>query len=106
ELQPGQLGDAMQRTYTIPTISKPEPVPARTALLIASGDLRRAANITCWPAQKQLEDAARAAFTSMGWTLRRAAPEAWSEEEPHGFISSQAQGRQVFKGIHVDAPLV
>jgi hypothetical protein len=93
-------------THPNPTITEPAPVPAKTALLSASGDLRRAANITCWPAQKALEDDARAAFADLGWTLRRASPEHWSDEEPHGFISSQARGREVFKGIHPDAPLV
>ena len=83
-----------------------QPVPAKTALLIANGDLRNSANTKCWPAQKELEDQARAAFEALGWKLQRAHAERRSDEEPHGFIGSQKHGREVFEGIHPDAPLV
>lgn len=86
--------------------ARPKPIPRKTALLIASGDLRLSANLACWPAQKAMEDAARAAFADLGWTLVRGSPERFSDDEPHGFIASQKQGRNVFESIHPDAPLV
>ncbi len=79
----------------------------KTAVLIASGDLRPAANIACWPAQRELEAQASDAFASLGWKLVRghATPENGGGLE-HGFIASQSQGRSVFESIHPDAPLV
>ncbi|QOJ18129.1 MAG: fucose isomerase [Phycisphaeraceae bacterium] len=79
-------------------------VPSRTALLIASGDLRESANRICWPAQKQLEDDAAAAFKALGWKLKRA--HAFDPDRGHGFIASQAEGRAVFEKIDPGAPLV
>jgi hypothetical protein len=82
----------------------PRPGPG-TAYLVASGDLREAANEMCWPAQVSLEEAARRAFAEEGWTLRRAGPDP-SAHAPHGFIASQSQGREVFASIHPEARLV
>jgi hypothetical protein len=79
-----------------------KPVPKRTAVLVASGDLREAANEACWPAQQRLEAQASEAFASLRWRLQRAA----GTGPTHGFIASQAMGRDVFAGIHPDAPLV
>ncbi|USN98659.1 MAG: fucose isomerase [Phycisphaeraceae bacterium] len=99
-------------SYMLPSVPQPRRVNAREALLIASGDLRPAANATCWPAQRALESEARAAFESLGWTLTRAHPETRApdgsrpEPEPHGFIASQAHGRAVFESIDPEAPLV
>jgi hypothetical protein len=76
----------------------------RRALLVANGDLRESANVKCWPAQAALEDAATAAFASLGWTLERA--HAFDAGSGHGFIGSQRQGREVFSHIDPDAPLV
>jgi hypothetical protein len=87
---------------TAPT-APPKPGP-RTAILIASGDFRDIANTTCWPAQLELEAAAREALRSLGWKLERASGEDYGKG--HGFIDSQARGREVFAGIHPDAPLV
>jgi hypothetical protein len=84
----------------------PKPLPPRTAVIIASGDSRPAANTTCWPTQKQVESEAREALGSCGWSAERGSPERWSDEQPHGFVFSQAHGREVFTGIHPDAPLV
>ncbi len=93
-------------TYAMPTIPAPKPLAPKTALLLASGDLRTAANVICWPAQQALEADTRRVFESLGWKLERANPERLSETEPHGFIRSQAHGREVFAGIHPEAPLV
>jgi hypothetical protein len=90
-------------TYTTPTIQEPRRPAPRTAILIASGDLRESANEVCWPAQQALEADAVAAFKALGWTLERAPVPGG---RAHGFIGSQATGRDVFAGIHPDAPLV
>ncbi|MCC6679685.1 MAG: L-fucose/L-arabinose isomerase family protein [Phycisphaeraceae bacterium] len=82
-------------------MSKPKKVGSRTAVLIASGDLRESANSVCWPAQQQLEADTVAAFKALGWKIVRA-----GSTQPHGFISSQSLGREVFSTIHPDAPLV
>ena len=89
---------------TRPTTREVRPVAERTALLVANGDLRESANVECWPAQADLERAATEAFASLGWTLERA--HAFDPIAGHGFIGSQAQGREVFAGIDPDAPLV
>lgn len=92
-------------SYTFPPIPEPKPVPKKTAVLIASGDLRESANEVCWPAQKALEKSAAEAFESLGWRLARANVHAAAGVK-HGFISSQAQGREVFAHIDPEAPLV
>lgn len=48
--------------------------PMKTLHLVASGDLRLAANQTCWAAQKDMEDRLAAALKAEGWNLRRAHP--------------------------------
>ncbi len=88
--------------HVAPASTDPKRVPKRTAVLIASGDLRESANLACWPAQQELEAAARRAFEDLGWRLVRAE----TGGVGHGFISSQAHGREVFASIHPDAPLV
>jgi hypothetical protein len=76
----------------------------RTALLVANGDLRESANVTCWPAQAELERALTAALATLGWTVERAHPV--DPRSGHGFIGSQAQGREVFATVDPDAPLI
>lgn len=51
--------------YRLPQLKQIEPVPADTAVLVASGDLRISANQNCWVAQEEMENklhAAKAAF--------------------------------------------
>ena len=72
--------------------------------LVASGDLRLAANQTCWPAQKQAEDAVIAAVRTFGFEVKRAHP--YDPAKQHGFIDSQRYGMEVFRGIPKDAPLL
>lgn len=93
-------------TYTFLELVEPETVPESTAVLIANGDLRDSANAVCWAAQQELEADAAEAFAKHGWSLRRAHGERSTDAGPHGFISSQAHGREVFESIHPDAPLV
>ncbi len=71
---------------------------------VASGDLRPAANVTCWPTQEQLEVDLTAAVRSLGWTVQRAHP--FDADAGHGFIDSQRAGIEVFKTIPADAPLI
>jgi len=94
-------------TYNVPVRPKLKPVPKRTAVLIASGDFRQSANAVCWLAQQALERDAMAAFKDLGWTLLRNGKEQLDTGEwKHGFIDSQAAGREAFTTIHPDAPLV
>lgn len=90
--------------YALPEPAKIKSVPKRTAVLVASGDLRESANIACWPAQLALEADAARAFDELGWKLLRA--ETGAPAGAPGFIASQAQGREVFSRIHPEAPLV
>ncbi len=92
--------------YTLPDLKPPDAVPTQTALLIANGDLRDTANAVCWAAQQELEADAAKAFATHGWSIRRAHGERETDAGPHGFINSQACGREVFATIHPDAPLV
>ncbi|MFJ4999148.1 fucose isomerase [Microbacterium sp. NPDC088619] len=91
-------------TYTLPTTaSRPASAP-KTAYLIASGDLREAANTGGWPVQVELEAGVTGVFEELGWTVIRA-----NDVDPatgHGFISSQRMGLEVFKNIPTDAPLI
>jgi hypothetical protein len=72
--------------------------------LIASGDLRPAANRQCWPAQQQAEEAIMEAIRREGRNIVRAHP--YRAEEQHGFIDSQKYGNEVFRQIPAGAPLV
>lgn len=72
--------------------------------LVASGDLRLAANQTCWPAQRDMEARVREAFAREGVEVVRAHD--YDPEEQHGFISSQRMGMNVFARIPPDAPVV
>ncbi len=90
--------------YSLPVVSHPKPVPERTALLIANGDLRLSANQSDWPYQAAMEEALVKAFANEGWDLVRAHP--IDEKNKHGFISNQRMGMDIFKSIPADAPLV
>ncbi len=90
--------------YPLPELTRPDPLPDNEALLIASGDLRLAANQMCWAAQEDMERRVMTAFAQAGITVRRA--HAYDPEEKHGFISSQRMGMEVFKNIHPDAKLI
>ena len=90
--------------YEEPILTGPSRPGLRTALLVASGDLRLSANQECWPAQKAMEAEAARAFESLDWSLVRAHPE--KPDEGHGFISSQREGMEVFRTVHPEAPVV
>jgi hypothetical protein len=80
------------------------PRPSKTVLLVANGDLRLAANQTCWPAQAAMEKKLTAAVASLGGRLVRAHP--YKPKVKHGFIASQKEGLAVFAGLDVDTPLI
>ncbi|UOR03569.1 fucose isomerase [Hymenobacter aerilatus] len=73
-------------------------------LLLASGDLRLAANQKCWAAQAEMEAQLTAALEKQGWSVRRAHP--YDPAKQHGFIDSQKMGMEVFRGIDPTQPLI
>jgi hypothetical protein len=77
---------------------------SQTVILIASGDLRLAANQVCWPAQEQVEQAISEAIRSCGFTVKRG--HRVHPLKKHGFIDSQKYGMQVFRDIPEDAPII
>ena len=79
-------------------------LPITHVYLVASGDLRLAANQTCWPAQAAMEEKLTEVFANEGVKLERAHP--YDEQTKHGFISSQRMGMDVFKTIPKDVPVV
>lgn len=91
-------------TYTLPDIRPRPQAPARTAYLVASGDLRHAANQAGWQTQLELERIVADALAEHGWSVQRAHDV--DPEVGHGFISSQRMGLEVFARIPLDAPLV
>ncbi len=83
---------------------KPPKAHKRDVMLVASGDLRPAANQKCWPAQEAMEKALSRAVEESGYRLVRAHP--YREEERHGFIASQKEGMCVFASIDRRAKLI
>jgi L-fucose isomerase-like protein len=76
----------------------------KTIHLVASGDLRPAANRNCEEAQASMEKLLTGAVQSLGGTLRRAHP--FDAAKGHGFIDSQKYGIEVFRAIPPDAPVI
>ena len=77
----------------------PEPV-----IIVASGDLRPAANQNCWPAQEKVEQAVTEAIRREGHEVRRGHP--YDAQKGHGFIDSQKHGMEIFRQIPPTAPVV
>lgn len=90
--------------YAFPTEPQAPPAAPNTVYTVASGDLRLAANVTCWPTQQRFEADLTRAVESFGWQVRRA--HGIDPETGHGFIDSQRRGIEVFKAIPADAPLI
>jgi len=76
----------------------------KTIYLVASGDLRPAANQNCEPAQAAMEVQLTAAVKKLGGTVVRAHP--YDPVKKHGFIDSQKYGMEVFASIPPAAPLI
>ncbi|MEU4980228.1 fucose isomerase [Streptomyces sp. NPDC021969] len=90
--------------YTLPVLHEPPTAEPATVYTVTSGDLRPAANTTCWPTQEKLEKDLAAALTSLGRSVRRGHPV--DEAKGHGFIDSQRAGIEVFKNLPREAPLI
>ncbi len=91
-------------TYQVPEVPTYEPVAEDEAILVASGDLRLAANQQCWATQEAMEQAVTAAFAKEGIKVKRGHP--YDPVEKHGFISSQRMGMDIFKKIDPNARLI
>jgi hypothetical protein len=76
----------------------------KTIYLVASGDLRPAANRNCEPAQQAMEQKIIAAVERLGGKVQRAHP--FDPVRGHGFIDSQKYGMEVFRGIPRKAPVL
>ena len=76
----------------------------KEVILVASGDLRLAANQTCEAAQAAMEAQLTAAVAKEGAALKRGHP--YDPVKKHGFIDSQKYGMEVFRGINPQAPLI
>ncbi len=90
--------------YTMPVTAPRPAAEPHTVYLVASGDLRLSANVTCWPTQQRLEADFTAAVERLGQGVRRAHP--FDPKKGHGFIDSQRHGIEVFRDIPRSAPLV
>ena len=73
-------------------------------VLVASGDSRLPANQTCWPAQAALEATVVETFAELGRRVVRG--HVIDPIDGHGFITGQAHGIEIFRGIDPDAPLI
>jgi hypothetical protein len=76
----------------------------KEVLLVASGDLRLAANQICWPEQEKVEALLTAAIEKLGWKAKRA--HAYDAVKKHGLIDSQKMGIEIFRDINPDQPLI
>lgn len=94
----------MPTEIVLPELRKPKKAGPREVILVASGDLRLAANRGCWPAQEAMEKELAAAVEACGFRLRRG--HAFDSNSGHGFIASQRQGMEVFSRIDPHARLV
>ena len=72
--------------------------------LVASGDLRLAANQNCEAAQAAMEKQIVTAVQRLGGTVIRA--HKYDPAKKHGFIDSQRHGIEVFRSIPANAPLI
>ncbi len=72
--------------------------------LIASGDLRPAANRNCWPAQRDVEEAVVRAVEAEGFRVARG--HAFDAAKGHGFIDSQRYGMEVFRRLDPERPVI
>ncbi|MFC7667710.1 hypothetical protein ACFQT0_10180 [Hymenobacter humi] len=79
-------------------------VPSKEVLLLASGDLRLAANQNCWAAQQAMEKCLGEALARQGWSVKRA--HAYDPDKQHGFIDSQRMGMDVFRSLNPLQPLI
>src|SRR5512143_3942615 len=96
--------EQIMNKYKIPSLVEPAQAVPGAAWLVASGDLRLAANQECWAVQEDMEQRVTAAFAREGIKVVRAHP--YDPKLKHGFIWNQRMGMDVFKRIPPDAPLI
>ncbi|MDZ7269596.1 MAG: fucose isomerase [candidate division KSB1 bacterium] len=92
------------QSYLVPRLRKPPRCKRGEVYLIASGDLRLAANQTCWPAQMAMEQRLVAALQEMGAKVIRA--HEYNPALGHGFIWNQRMGMDVLQRVPPEAPLI
>lgn len=80
------------------------PLKPNHVYLVASGDMRPAANQQCWAEQARMEEALAKALKAEGWTVVRS--HAFDKEKQHGFIDSQKLGMEIFRQLDPTAPLI
>jgi hypothetical protein len=85
-------------------VKKPTHQSSQKILLVASGDLRAAANVACWAAQAEMERKLGAAAASLGYRIERGHP--YRPKLKHGFIASQREGLEIFSKLDPNAPLI
>lgn len=73
-------------------------------LLVASGDLRLAANQICWPEQQKVENLLVNAINRLGYSVKRA--HQYDPDKKHGLIDSQKMGMEVFRSVDPEKPLI
>lgn len=91
-------------SYILPEVAQRPDALEKTVYTVASGDLRLAANVACWPTQQRLEADFSAAVRRLGWGVHRG--HGVDPVTGHGFIDSQRAGIEVFTNIPSTAPLV
>jgi len=94
----------MTSAYALPASSTAVEALSGTVYTVASGDLRPAANLKCWPTQQRLESDFQVTVEKLGWDVVRAHP--FDPERGHGFIDSQRMGMTVFRNVPPTAPVV
>ncbi|MCL2349533.1 MAG: hypothetical protein FWC50_14880, partial [Planctomycetaceae bacterium] len=88
----------------LPKVAKIAKAESNEVYLVSSGDLRPAANQTCWPEQKKMEAALAKAVEKSGHTIVRAHP--YKAKEKHGFLASQKEGIETFAKIDPTAKVI
>lgn len=77
--------------------------PDTEVLLCTNADLRKAANVTCWPMHQRFEQRLRSVLRER---FGREIVRAHAIGEEHGYIGSQREGSDVFEHSDPDAPLI
>lgn len=80
------------------------PENPKEILIVASGDLRLAANQICWPEQQKVEDLLVNAINRLGYSAKRA--HQYNPDKKHGLIDSQKMGMEVFRSVDPQKPLI
>src|ERR1700722_3955693 len=89
---------------TLATLGKELDAMSSSVFMVASGDLRQAANQMCWPAQQAAETALTNAVQQFGFNVVRA--HAVNPEKVHDFIDSERYGLEILQKIPADAPVI